>query len=838
MSDAELYQHAERLFEQGPGVLVLQGAPGIGKFRLASTLADRLLKTCGRSGLRLELRMTSWGDDAPRYDLLELLRELDAELDRPWEMTNHQLREVYRELTRYQPTVLLLDEVTRWSGVRDFLLPGGPRSLVIASSEEPLSDADLRGSGLDPDRVHQVLVHGPDRAGSRQIFLESGGRVPTTPQEQEGVEELIALCEDRPLALKLAAGIYGQRRDWTARDVVARMRRRPDEDIARKLLRWVYEHLQPDERRLINLLSLSTRSSVEPLSGATVASLRGRERHRHIETAALGEEGLQALTARGLLESVGDQRYRLSPSVQRFTHEQLAARERFDPSDRNLAEAFRLFVAAMPALPTIPMEKGSIAEILDRPPDKKNLELFTRLTAADLCDHLVQQRESLVLTMLLYVVGQFADDVRRVLELAVHGALGVLDRKSGHLDEARDRLIWVRDQYAARNCEQLEVRTLRQIGVACYHAGELRTAVHYLRRAADLVSADTEDNRHERPWILRVLGTAYIDMGRLEESREILLDTIRLHEAHDNPLGAAWARTFLANCLLQLGEVREAERQLDVAQQVFEARTPELSFARAWAGLTRGRQLWRDPETRKLALERMRHSRDLSMQLREPLGTAYAELELGRCKRQLGQLVAARTSLGTARREFFRMGNRLGIAWASYELALLPGGQESPKPLLTSAATEFELCGEQLALALTKRQLERLARGERPDAADTREGGELLPETACLVTVDRLPDPDPVGPCAQLRVSVYPELAVQKALESSMYPLCRVLAVAPDATVVPGARSLDPRQDAWPLQATFDVRREGPGLQEVRFVVLNEAAGTLLQDVEVKLDMK
>ncbi|WP_394434717.1 hypothetical protein [Streptomyces sp. SGAir0957] len=848
MSDAGLYRHAERLFEAGPGVLVLHGAPGIGKFRLASAIADQLLARHGRRGKRLELRMASGIINTPRYNLLELLRELDAKLSRrPWEMDDLQLCEIYREATRYEPVVLLLDEIDRWGEVKDFLLPGGARSIVIASAEAPLSRADLRDSGLAPDRIHQVLVPGPDRAQARKIFLGAGRRAPSSPQERAGVEELIGLCEDRPLAVKLAAGLYRHNPGQSARDVVARMRRRSDEDdedVARRLLRSVYEQLSEDDRRLLDLLSLSTRSTVEPLSGVTVESLRGRERHRHIEPAALGEAGLSSLTDWGLLEEVGERRYRLSPSVQRFAEEQVSGRDRLDTGARSLVDAFRLFVAAMPALPGMPLENGSIAQILNRPPDDKNHEMFIRVMAADLCDHLVQQRESLVLTMLLHVVEQFGDDeARRVLGLAVHGALGVLDRKSGHLDEARDRLMWVRDQYAARDCLLLEVRTLRQIGVAYYHAGELRTAVHYLRRAVDLVAGDDPEHVRERPWVLRVLGAAYVDLGRLEESRQILTESALLHEQHDNPLGGAWARTFLAGCLLQSGEVREAERQLDMAQKVFEERTAEESFARAWSDLMRGRLLWRDPESRVGALERMRRCHELSKQVGEPLGMAYANLEVGRCKRVSADFDAARRALDAAHHEFAQMGNRLGVAWASYELALLPDAPlPLAEPLLAFAAEEFEVCGERLALDLTRRQQERVRRGERPDAADVRLVGEPAPETACLVTVDRIDDPHeepvPDRPGALLCVSVYPELALQKALTSSAHPRCRVLAMAQDADVVPGALPLDPCEEAWPMQATFDVRSDERGPKAVRFVVLNEAAGALLQDVEVTLDME
>ncbi|MFJ9036147.1 hypothetical protein ACIRF8_06125 [Streptomyces sp. NPDC102406] len=851
MSDAELqqlHQHAERLFEAGPGVLFLYGAPGIGKFRRASTIARALL---GRQDERLrplELRMTSWGDDPTRYALLELLRELDAGLSRPWDMSNHQLRDVYYDLTR-RPTVLLLDEVDQWGGVKDFLLPDSPHSLIIASGGRPLSQEDLERGGLDPGQVHQALVRGPDRAKSRRIFAATACRAATTPEEKADVHRLIDLCENRPLALKLAAGIYrrGASRNLTARDIIDRVLPDTGADVAVQLLHWVYRHLSDDERELFHLLSLTTRPAVGPHSGITVQSLRrgGRERPAPVEADAMGDQGLRALTSLGLLEPGAERRYRVSPTVQRFAHDRLAERERLDPSDQNLAEAFRRFVATTPALPWIPLEKGALAQIVAPPPDGKNLEMSVRVMAADLCDHLVQQRESLVLAMFLYVVEQFADDVRRVLELAVHSALGVLDRKSGHLDEARDRLTWVRGQYAAASCRLLEVRTLRQIGVAYYHAGELRIAVHYLRRAADMVAGQHDEHVREResPWISRVLGTAYIDLGRLEEARGLLTETAELHEEHGNLLGGAWTRTFLANCLLQMHDPQRAKVELDRAQKVFTAYTPRLSFARAWAYLARGRQMWQEPGKQQQALERMRRSRELSRRLHEPLGSAYAELELGRCKRELGRLDAARQSLQSARREFEEMGNRLGRAWASYELALIPDGLSPAALLLDEAAGAFELCGDRPALLLTRRQLKRLADKERLDTTDTRAGAEPIADTACLVSVDLVAADGPPGPgtrarTARLCVSVYPELAVQEALAESAHPECRVLAMAPNATVEPGASSIDPRRDAWPMQATFEVRREEPGVEPVRFIVLNEAAGTLLQDVEVTLNMK
>lgn len=851
---------AEQLIGEGPAVLVVHGPPGIGKFRLAYRAAHDLLTALG-SGPPLELRMNSWEAGGARYNFLELLRELRTPVHRPWDQTDSRLKDIYRETTSRRPTVLLLDEINEWSEVKEFQ-PGGRQSLIIASALEPLPDkkvTDLQREGLH--RVHQLAVTGPDPDQSRRIFMEAAHREPVSEQEKEGVRRLIAECDNRPLALKLAAGIYNRNRRWTAHDVAEHVRRMPDEDITDRLLGWVYDHMPVDERRLLELISLSTRSTVTAQSGVAVQSLRGRGlpagRTDDVTTptALTGAQGLTALAQWGLLETMTEPgheppsepgRFRLSPSVQRFTHHRLARNEEHvAPQSQSLPEAFRRFVATIPALPWLHLEKGSIDQILKRHQEQEDDAQATTVVAADLCDHLVQERQEIVLTMLQYVVEQFRDDVRAQLDPPVHGALGVLDRKSGQLSSAKHRLQWVRDRYAEYAQQQagrgeaalgytlLEARTLRHAGVAYYHAGELPTAVCYLQRAADLVPE--QDSRRERPWVLRVLGSAYCDLGRLDASRGVLETAVQLHEDALNPVGAAWARTFLATSLLLSADLDGARRELDAARLGFEEHTDDPSYGRAWLHLVHGRQLWQSGQ-RAQALALLRVSRAMSEKLGEPLGSGWAGLELGRRERISGCPGEADTTLRSVRDVFTRMGNRLGLAWITYEQALLPASERVRSALLEEAAAEFELCGEERASALARRQLDRLARGV---AVDEDDDGIPFPDPgplpACYLVVHRLrrePGTDGVS----LRVTVHLELEVQRALRAGPHRMCRVVAMGGHGMVEPGAQSLDVTGTTWPVQVDFLVKATERGPHSLRFLVLNEAAGTLLQEVEITLD--
>ncbi|WP_338695931.1 tetratricopeptide repeat protein [Streptomyces sp. Q6] len=841
MMDDQVTLKAAELMRDGPGVLVLYGEPGIGKFQAARAVAARVLAghhengRAGQDGQLLELRMNSWEAGGARYNLLELLRELDAQPSRPWDLSDAELRELYRLATEHVPVVLLLDEIDRWHGSgTDYLLPAGRASLVIASCAAELSRRELAESGLDPAQVHQARVTGPGADWSRGEFAKVARPGPVVPQRPERMDELVELCHDRPLAVKLAAGLYAHHETWTARQVVDLARLSPSEDvtdITQQLLDRVYDRLPGDERHLFDLLALSTRATVAGASGVTAQSLRERPG----EPPRLSvDEGLRSLARRGLLEPLDTDSYRLSPSVQRFVLDRRKQHEPADPAEQNLAEAFRRFMATIPELPRMPLENGSIEQLLARADRLGPLDAReTCALAADLCDHLVQQRASLVLAMLHYVVQQFARDVRRLLELPVHGALGVLDRKSGHLSHARHRLLWVRERYAELGYTLLEARTLRQIGVACYHAGELRTAACYLRRADDLAVA--HGHERERPWVLRVLGAVYNDMGRLDEAKRVLGESVDLHERAGNALGAAWARAFLATSLLLSHRTDEAHVELAQARGVFDRELPKIHFAHAWADLVEGREMWQSG-SHDQAVELLRESRNRSMELNEPLGEGWAALELGRRERERGRLLDARTVLHGAQGNFRGMDNRLGLAWVAYELALLPTDMTSCQTLLEKAAAEFDMCGEARGLTLARRQLERLVRGERLDPDDD---GTPFPDpgptAGCYLTVRRVPPVVHQG--TTVRVGVYLDLAVQEALRASRHGVCRVVAVAPRATVEPTARLLDPHDRHWPVRLEFTVRRAEPGPQELRFLVLNEAAGTLLQDIEARLDM-
>jgi tetratricopeptide (TPR) repeat protein len=303
-------------------VCALDGMAGVGKSALAVHLAHRLAPRYPDGQLFIDLHGYTQGYP-PRTagDALEaLLRSLRVPPTRiPRDLEERAA--LYRERLAGTRTLILLDNADAEAQVAP-LLPGTPGSLVLITGRRRLKALDdaycLSLEPLHPADAHSLFrtATGPARAAS----------------DGPAVEEIVALCGQLPLAVRIAAALLRHRPTWSA-DRLADLLR--DE-------RHRISSLTDGDRRLEAVFNLSY-GGLSPAQQSAFRRL-GLVPGPDIDAytaAALLDQGLGA--ARTLLEDLVDHNLLSQPEPDRYRFHDLIrihARTRAEedpPQERELA---------------------------------------------------------------------------------------------------------------------------------------------------------------------------------------------------------------------------------------------------------------------------------------------------------------------------------------------------------------------------------------------------------------------------------------------------------------------------------------------------------------------
>ncbi|PWK69386.1 DNA-binding SARP family transcriptional activator [Streptomyces sp. CG 926] len=177
---------------------------------------------------------------------------------------------LFRSLLSTRKTLIVLDNVRSFDQLRP-LLPGGGRSVVLATSRESLGDLTgdytaltLRLRMLEPTEATALLIKlaGADRFGSDPV----------------AVEQLGALCDRLPLALRIAGARLAAKPGLSVRSLVARLRDHrsrldvlsPGEGGVRAGFRLTYRDLPPEAARMYRRLGLLRTADFAAWAGAAV----------------------------------------------------------------------------------------------------------------------------------------------------------------------------------------------------------------------------------------------------------------------------------------------------------------------------------------------------------------------------------------------------------------------------------------------------------------------------------------------------------------------------------------------------------------------------------------
>jgi hypothetical protein len=241
--------------------VVLCGAPGVGK----TSIAVEAMHRCGTSTptrLFLDLGGVDLVPLTPLQVLQSLLRQFTGDADLPKSLGEAAV--AWRTAVAASPVAVLLDDAANESQIRPVLTPGR-QAVVVVTSRRDL--AGIEGA--------RRLTIGP--LPRREAVGLLRHIVPAAQARTGDLDELARLCDDIPLALRVAGNRLAAQPSWTVEDLARRLRgeeRRLRALVAGDLavesaFGLSYQHLAEPSRSLFRWLSLLGGASFdERLAGA------------------------------------------------------------------------------------------------------------------------------------------------------------------------------------------------------------------------------------------------------------------------------------------------------------------------------------------------------------------------------------------------------------------------------------------------------------------------------------------------------------------------------------------------------------------------------------------
>jgi transcriptional regulator with XRE-family HTH domain/tetratricopeptide (TPR) repeat protein len=334
--EAELHTIAEHLAGASrdgvPRTVIVAGPPGIGKTALAIEATQRLREP-GSLPLFLDLLGPNPALARPALSVLQaLLREVSGPDDRDPPSIMDECVARWQEMCARQDRIIVLDNAAEEAQVRPVLAGGSVR--VVITSRRSL--AGLEGV----ERIYLDPLASPD---SIRLLHEI---VPPGQRTDRDITELARLCSDLPLALRIAGNRIASQRSHTAADFVRRLRSEDQRlralvagDLsAEAAFRLSYDDLAPFTAHLFRNLCLIYGIMFDvPL----VTVLMGAD---PLDV----EEGLDELAELGLLEFIGQRRYRLHDLLRLFSwHELRREDEQFGEQAQARLRSWLLSTAAL-----------------------------------------------------------------------------------------------------------------------------------------------------------------------------------------------------------------------------------------------------------------------------------------------------------------------------------------------------------------------------------------------------------------------------------------------------------------------------------------------------------
>ncbi|TVT21630.1 tetratricopeptide repeat protein, partial [Amycolatopsis rhizosphaerae] len=623
--DAELARLRAEAAADAPGGVVVSivGHPGVGKTTLAVSAAHELASRYPDGSLAVDLRGTDDRPLSPRAALEQLLGALGLPA-RQIPASEPEQSQLFRSLLAGRRVLVLLDNAADEAQVRP-LIAAAPGCLTLITCRRALAGLETaRWVWLDPLEAPAAadllsVIVGPDRVLA----------------EPEAATELVALCGNLPLAVRIAGNRLATRPNWSIaylagqlRDERTRLSSLSAGDLqVRSAFEMSYGLLSPSARRVFRRLAAIPGSGFGPELAGVAAGMSAAEVQVRLDE-LVDVNLVQAAVIPG--------RYQLHDLLRIFAGERLEAEEeaaeRSARSEELLSYLLRTATIAgrafdPPVLTAHPFASlDEAAEWLYR--EASNWRAAQRRAAAA-----GRHREVVDLAIAMHWYSDGRTQQQPWDEIFALGA-----------ESAR-----------ALGSRREEAALLNFLGWAryfCLGDNEGGRAAH----EAALALAVEIGDRTEQAWANASLGSVLTRMGRPEEALEHARRAVDLSGDLPFWLGQGSIRNVLGTILRVLGrpgEALEVHRGLlaDIEKHYDEAHPFARRFFHSATlqciGLAQN-----ETGDWPRAAETFRRARELFGEGGNALEEADAALNEGRARREAGQYEAAAECLRAALRGF------------------------------------------------------------------------------------------------------------------------------------------------------------------------------------------
>lgn len=678
---------------------LITGPAGIGKSGLAMHWAFRASEHFPDGQLFADLRgYDEHHEPATAHEVLSrFLRSLGV----PGEQIPGDLEErvaLYRSLLADRRVLIVLDNARTYAQIRP-LLPGSGQCCVLVTSRDQLEQL----VAWPPQaRVHLGLL---SEAESVQLLTTIVGDRRIAPARADAVQ-LVELCDQLPLALRIAAARLASKPHWTVRYLVTRLsdeRQRLDElsqgeSQVRASFALSYRYLSEESARLFRRLGLLDVPDFSAWAAAALLNNEILDAERLIEALV----DAQFLDVVGI-DATGQLRYRFQSLLRLYASERarqdesepdrLAARTRFLRTFLTIAEEAGWRdggdsrVMPHSSVQRRRIDPGLLDELLAAPLEWFEAERLAlvasvrqaaRMGLADIAWDLTVSSTD------FFATRRYTEEWRKCCEEALevaHSAgdlvgqgtmrygLGTLEM-STNLEAASPHFDEALRFFDEAGHQQGRAVTLRCMAMIDRNRGELDAAMERFAEALDIFRA-VGDGRGEAHTLNNMSNTELAG-DRLDSAMRFAVDAVRAEEERgmDNTRNLAQAVYQLGRVHLALGELDPAEGSFLRTVRIVKEKSDMVGLSHALLGLGETRLAKGSLEQAETTLA---DALDIAEECRSPMVAGRINLVLGEVCIRLGRPEVARRHLLTAQEKFVEVGARAWEQQAKEALGALVG---------------------------------------------------------------------------------------------------------------------------------------------------------------------